>query len=174
MQSLATRLGCALLIALLKVQPAAANPDQPAPIDPSGFPDNNAADNAQALRQARLLYFHSQPALLRYLMSTMEGRYFLYRYWLFRQLYWRPSPPQTQPAPPAETQPTDLPAESILDLLDDNEPLPMVGMPGSGTALKAFDELGDGPPPATSILDDIDESPKPAVNRAAPPPIERR
>ena len=55
---------------------------------------------------------------------------FLYRYWLFRQLYWRPSPPQTQPAPPAETQPTDLPAESILDLLDDNEPLPMVGMPG--------------------------------------------
>lgn len=164
----------AALISLAGVTPAAATLDEPAEIDPRGVADNNAGDNARALHQARLLYFQSQPALLRYLMSTMEGRYFLYRYWLFRQLYWRPSPTQTQPAAESETQPADLPAESILDELDDNDPLPMVGMPGTGTALKAFDELGEGPPPATSILDEIDESPKPAVNRAAPPPVERR
>ncbi len=174
MRTLATRLGCALLIALLGMKPATATLDEPTEIDPRGVADNNAGDNAQALRQARLLFFQSQPALLRYLMSTMEGRYFLYRYWLFRQLYWRPSSTQTQPDPASDMQPADLPAESILDELDDNDPLPMVGMPGSGTALKAFDELGDGPPPATSIPDEIDESPKPAVNRAAPPPVEQR
>lgn len=172
MRTLATRLGCALLIALLTVPPAAANPDQPTPIDPRESPENNAADNEQTTRQARLLYLHGQPAMLSYLMSTVEGRIILYRYWLFRQLYWRPSPSQTQPA--TEAQPADLPAESILDELDDNEPLPLVGMPGSGTAFKAFDEIGDGPPPATSILDEIDESPKPAVNRAVSPPVERR
>jgi hypothetical protein len=164
----------ALLITVAWMMPAAATLDEPTEIDPRGVADNNAADNARALRQARLLYFHSQPALLRYLMSTMEGRYFLYRYWLFRQLYWRPAPPQAQPGPASETQLVDLPAESILDELDDNEPLPMVGMPGSGTAMNAFDELGDGPPPETSILDEIDESPKPAVNRAAPPPVQPR
>jgi len=70
--------------------------------------------------------------------------------------------------------PGDLPAESILDEFDDDSQLPMVGEPGSGTALKAFDEIGGSAPPPESILDQIDESPKPAVNQAAPPPVQRK
>lgn len=173
-RTFAAGLGGALLIALAGTPPAAANLDEePVEIDRSEFSDNNATDSGRADHQARLLYYRSQPLLLRYLMSTIEGRIILYRYWLFRQMYGRPNPqPQTEPTPIQEPQPGDLPAESILDELDDNGPLPMVGEPGSGTALKAFDEIGTAEgPPVESILDQIDESPKPAVNQAAPPQI---
>jgi hypothetical protein len=163
----------ALLIALTGTPPAMANlDDEPVEIDRSEFNDNNATDSGRAMYQARLLYFQSQPLLWRYLMSTIEGRIILYRYWLFRQMYGpKPTPTQSQPAPYQEPQPGDLPAESVLDEIDDDGPLPMVGEPGSGTALKAFDEIGDGTPPPESILDQIDESPKPAVNQATPPPV---
>jgi hypothetical protein len=166
-------LGSALLIALAGMPPAAANLDEePVEIDRHEFGDNNATDSGRADHQARLLHYRSQPLLLRYLMSTIEGRVMLYRIWLFQQLYGWPNPQkQTGPAPIQEPQPGDLPAESIFDEIDDNEPLPMVGEPGSGTALKAFDEIGTSEPPPVSILDEIDESPKPAVNQAAPPQI---
>jgi len=169
----ATGLGSALLIALAGMPPAAANLDEePAEIDQREFGDNNATDSGRADHQARLLHYRSQPLLLRYLMSTIEGRVMLYRIWLFQQMYGWPNPqPQTQPAPIQEPQPGDLPAESIFDEIDDNEPLPMVGEPGSGTALKAFDEIGASEPPPVSILDQIDESPKPAVNQATPPKV---
>jgi hypothetical protein len=171
-RTLAAGLGSALLIALAGIPPAAANLDEPVEIDRHELFDNNATDSGRADLQARLLYYRSHPLLLRYLMSTVEGRIILYRYWLFRQMYgWPNLQPRTEPAPIQEPQPGDLPAESILDELDDNEPLPMVGEPGSGTALKAFDEIGNPEPPAESILDQIDESPKPAVNQAAPPQI---
>lgn len=170
-RTLAAGFGGALLIALAGVPPAAANLDEePVEADARAFGDNNATGSGRADRQARLLYYRSQPLLWRYLMSTIEGRIILYRTWLFRQMYGpKPTPPQAEPAPYQEPQPGDLPAESILDELDDNSPLPMVGAPGSGTALKAFDEIGNGEPPATSILDQIDKSPKPAVNQATPP-----
>lgn len=163
----------ALLIALANVPPAAANlDDEPVEIDRREFSDNNATDSGRADHQARLLYYRSQPLLLRYLMSTIEGRVILYRIWLFRQMYGWPNPqPQTEPAPIQEPQRGDLPAESILDTFDDDAPLPMVGEPGSGTALKAFDEIGASEPPPVSILDQIDESPKPVVNQVAPPQI---
>ena len=172
-RTLAAGLGSALLIVLADMPPATANLDEkPVEIDQREFSDNNATDSGRADRQARLLYYRSQPLLLGYLMSTLEGRIILYRYWLFRQLYGWPSPqPRTAPAPIQEPQPGDLPAESILDELDDNEPLPMVGQPGSGTARKAFAEIGNGEAPTDRILDQIDESPKPAVNQAAPPQI---
>jgi hypothetical protein len=163
----------ALLIAA--ASPAAANlGEKPVEIDRDAFPDNNANDSARAARLAKLLYYQSQPALLRYLMSSIEGRIILYRYWLFRQLFLQPMLPRAgaAPAPFPEPQPGDLPAESVLDQIDDDSPLPMVGEPGSGTALKAFDEIGDGTPPPVSILDEIDESPKPAVNQVAPPPVQ--
>jgi hypothetical protein len=161
----------ALLIAA--ASPAAANLDEePVEIDRDAFPDNNANDSGRAARLTRLLYYQSHPALLRYLMSTIEGRIILYRYWVFRQLYLQPTLPQAGSAPYPEPQPGDLPAESVLDQMDDDSPLPMVGEPGSGTALKAFDEIGDSTPPPVSILDEIDESPKPAVNQAAPPPVQ--
>ena len=162
-----------LLIALAGSSPALANlDDEPIEIDRSEFNDNNATDSGRAMYQARLLYFRSQPLVWRYLMSSIEGRIILYRYWLFQQMYGRPNlQPQTQPAPVQEPQPGDLPSESVLDEIDDDGPLPMVGEPGSGTALKAFDEIGDGTPPPESILDQIDESPKPAVNQATPPQI---
>jgi len=100
-RSLAAGLGSALLIVLAGMPPAAANLDEePVEIDRSEFSDNNATDSGRADNQARLLYYRSQPLLLRYLMSTIEGRVILYRIWLFRQMYGWPSPqPQTGPAP---------------------------------------------------------------------------
>lgn len=163
----------ALLIA--GTAPAVANlDDEPVENNSGAFADNNATDNGRATDQARLLYYRTQPLLWRYLMSTVEGRIILYRYWLFRQMYGpKPAPAQSAPTPYPEPQPGDLPAESVLDQIDDDSPLPMVGEPGSGTALKAFDEIGDGVPPPVSILDEIDESPKPAVNQAAPPSVQQ-
>lgn len=159
-------------VLLIASAPAAANLDEdPVEIDRGAFGDNNATDSGRADRQARLLYYRSQPALLRYLMSTVEGRIVLYRYWLFRQMYLQPKPPRADPAPYPEPQPGDLPAESVLDQIEDDSPLPMAGEPGLGRALKAFDEIGDGAAPPESILDQIDESPKPAVNQATPPSV---
>lgn len=165
--------GIAALL-LASAPPAAAN-EEPVEIDRGAFTDNNATDSGRADRLARLLYYQSQPALLRYLMSTIEGRVILYRYWLFRQMYGpMPTPTRAEPAPYPEPQPGDLPAESVLDEIEDDSPLPMAGEPGSGTALKAFDEIGDGAPPPESILDQIDESPKPAVNQATPPLVRQQ
>jgi hypothetical protein len=172
LRTIAASLGAALLLAFAGAPPAAATLDEE-PVEADRRDDNNnATDNERA---ARLLYFQRQPAMVRYLLSTLEGRAILYRLWLFRQLYWRPSPPAAATATPLpEPQPGDLPAESILDGIDDDGPLPMIGAPGSGTALKAFDEIGSGAPPPVSILDQIDESPKPAINQAAPPRVESK
>lgn len=172
-RTLAPVLGGALLLAVASVAPAAANLDEEPEVDQPAFTDNNATDTARAEHRARLLYYRSRPLLWRYLMSTIEGRIILYRYWLFRQMYGpKPTAPQAAPAPYQEPQPGDVPSESVLDELDDNGPLPMVGEPGSGTALKAFDEIGSSTPPPVSILDEIEESPKPAVNQAAPPTVQ--
>ena len=173
----------ALLLGGAGAWPAAANLDEidDQEIERKDFVQGGATDSGRADRQARLLYYQSQPALLRYLMSSLEGRIILYRLWLFQQLYWQPKPPaaepqsapQPAPQPGPMPEPGDAPSESVLDQLEESgAPLPMVGAPGSGTALKAFDEIGNAePPPAESILDQIDELPKPAVNQAAPPPV---
>ena len=181
MRSRAASLGSALLIALAGTPPATANLDEPVEIDRNEFADNNATDSGRVDRQAHMLHYQSRPALLRYLMSSLEGRIILYRLWLFQQLYWQPKPPAAEPQsaplpapqPGPMPEPGDAPSESVLDQLEESgAPLPMVGAPGSGTALKAFDEIGNAePPPVESILDQIDESQKPAVNQAAPPPV---
>src|SRR6185312_16083069 len=100
--------------------------EEPVETDRDAFADDNATDSGRADPLARLLYYRSQPLLWRYLMSTIEGRVILYRYWLFRQMYGpKPTPPQAEPAPYPEPQPGDLPAESILDEFDDDSQLPM-------------------------------------------------
>ena len=166
---------CAAL--LLAAAPATANLDEPEiEHDADATARGNSTDSGRVAHQRLMLYYQTQPALVRYMMSTLEGRIILYRIWLFRQMYWHPKPPASgsTSTPLPEPQPGDLPAESILDEFDDDGPLPMVGEPGSGTALKAFDEIGASAPPPTSILDEIDDSLKPAVNQAAPPPAQPR
>jgi hypothetical protein len=161
----------AVLLASVGASQVAANLDEEVDIQ-KDFAGGNATASGRAQAQALLLYYQAQPALARYLMSTLEGRIVLYRYWLFQQLYGRPpAPRQSAPAPMPE--PGDLPSESVLDQFEESDAPPvLVGMPGSGTALLAFDEIGNAePPPADSILDQIDESPKPAVNQAAAPTV---
>lgn len=159
----------ALLLASAGAPPVAAN--EPDEIEGRDFAGGNATDSGRIERQARLLFYQTRPALVRYLMSSMEGRVVLYRLWLFRQLYWQPRPPAAEPQPGPMPEPGDAPAESVLDEIEENgEPLLMVGLPGSGTALKAFDDIGNAEtPPPESILDQIEDSPKPAVNQATPP-----
>jgi hypothetical protein len=176
----AASLGLALLLASIgPSQVAADEPDDiegGQEIDQQNFAGGNAVDSGRVDRQARLLYYRTQPALLRYLMSTLEGRAVLYRYWLFRQLYWKPAAPK--PAAPARApmpQPGDLPSESVLDQIDERDAPPvLVGMPGSGTALSAFDSIEGGEPPPESILDQIADSPKPLINHVAPPTVQTK
>jgi hypothetical protein len=164
----------ALLLASTGASQVTANLDEEVDIQ-KDFSGGNATASGRAQARARLLlYYQAQPALLRYLMSTLEGRIIVYRYWLFWQLYGRPpAPQQAAPAPTPMPEPGDLPSESVLDQIEESDAPPvLVGMPGSGTALSAFDEIGNAePPPADSILDQIDESPKPAVNQAAAPTV---
>jgi hypothetical protein len=89
--------------------------------------------------------------------------------------------PAAEPAPPAAPeQPIDGPAESVLDQIDERQAqLPMVGELGTTSAATAPASPTETPPPE-SILDYLDSVPqppaaqdpaKPAVNRAAVPPV---
>lgn len=85
------------------------------------------------------------------------------------------------------TRPTDAPAESILDAIDESQaPLPMVGEPGSqaSSAAGTGASAAAATPPPESILDFIDTAPapqpavstaqdaaKPAVNQAPKPAV---
>lgn len=172
----AARLGFALLLA--SVGPSQVAADEPDDIeggqevDQQDFAGGNATDSGRVDRQARLPYYRTQPALLRYLMSSLEGRAALYRYWLFRQLYWRPPAPQPAPAPrPVPPQPGDLPSESILDEIDERDAPPvLVGTPG-GAFVPALDSMGGPDAPVVSSLDMIEDSRKSAVDQAARPKI---
>src|SRR5262245_2921440 len=95
--------------ALLLASSAIANPEPE--IDDREFEDGHATD--RSARMAAALPKEYWP--LKYMLSTLEGRILLYRYWLFRSMYGRPSTPtasggSTTPLP--EPDPTAPPAES--------------------------------------------------------------
>lgn len=156
-----------LATALLLASSAIANPEPE--IDDRIFKGGNAID-----RIARLAGALPQEYLpLKYMLSTLEGRILLYRYWLFRMMYGRPGTPTAsgEAAPMPEPDLDGPPAESVLDELDESQAPPvLVGEPG--TRLQSLDTMGAiGTPPPESILDQIDESPKVAVNQATPPKL---
>ena len=146
---------------------ATANPEPE--IDDKEFKGGNAMDRLTAV--VSTLPREYWP--LKYMMSTIEGRILLYRYWLFRMMYGRPGAPTATGGAAPAPQPglDDAPAESIMDQMDENNAPPvLVGEPG--TRLQSLDAMGEIPtPPAESILDQMDESPKPAVNQATPPKL---
>lgn len=155
----------ALLVSAMSF--ATANPEPE--VDDQEFKGGNAMDRIAAT--ARMLPQEYWP--LKYMLSSIEGRILLYRYWLFRMMYGRPGTPTTSGETPPEPQlgPDDAPAESVLDQMDESDAPPLlVGEPG--TRLQSLDAMGAIPtPPAESTLDQIEESPKPAANQATPPKL---
>jgi hypothetical protein len=146
---------------------ATANPEPE--VDDKEFTGGNAIDRLAAA--VRMLPKEYWP--LKYMASTLEGRILLYRYWLFRTMYGRPSTPAAsgELVLMQEPDPGSPPAESILDQMDEDDAPPvLVGEPG--TWLQSLDAMGEIPKsPAESGPDQTKESPKPAVNQATPPKL---
>jgi hypothetical protein len=169
MRALLLGLATALLIG--SAFPAAANTDpEPDPED-QDTGRGNAIDRLMLLHGVPLHFLPREYWMARYLASTIEGRILLYRYLVFRTLYWRPLVPGAGVGVTPAPEPDNEPAESILDQMDEADAqLPMVGEPGQ--RLQSLDAMGEIPtPPPVSILDQMDESPNPAANQATPPKL---
>lgn len=165
----------AALILATAIPRAVANEE---PVDDAGFDGGNAMDHLPYIAATPFHFLPREFWMAKYMLSTIEGRILLYRYWLLRMNYrwWIPTVPRGSDTPSVDTPPdnplgVDAPAESVLDQMDERDaPLPMVGEPGQ--RLQSLDAMGAIPtPPEESILDYIDDSPNPAVNQATPPKL---